>query len=177
MCDTNEEIALSKKIFKSANTVSEFMDLWSTFYENKICIPTYLSKFVGADDNPQATLELGKKLKEIAKRGFLAIDSQVGIPGYQKGYLVGFLPNSMIDIVIPNLNRYSGIIAFSLDIINAAAEGLFVTYDQDDNEIAESVVTKKMNGDPMTSVGTPDSLESIREWMSKTVRKLSLIHI
>lgn len=179
MCDTEKEREISKKIFLGAGKVSEFMDLWSKFYENKICIPTYLSKFVGAEDNPEANENLGLKLKEITRRGFLGVDSQVGIPGNQKAYLVGFLPESMAETVVVELNRYSGIVAFYSDIrdfhsqnINTTG-GLYVTYDALDEEIAESDKQKKMLGDPFThlTMVPVEDFESIREWMSKPVRK------
>lgn len=174
MCDTIQEIEISKKIFLSAKTVVEFMDLWSKFYENKICIPTYLSKFIGAGDNPEASEELGKKFKEISKRGVLAIDSQVGIPGSQKQYITGYMSTNLADVVIPELNRYSGIVAFYGPIVEMdTTDGLYVTYDVDDEEKEEGAKIKKMLGEPFTSIRGADtySFADIREWMSRPVKK------
>jgi len=174
MCDTIKELEFSKNIFLNAKTVIEFMNLWSKFYENKICIPTYLSKFVGASDNPEATLELGLKLKEITQRGVLSVDSQVGIPGNQKQYIVGFMPTKMADIVITEINRYSGIVAFYGDIEEKdTTKGLYLTYDALDKRIEESVQVKKMLGEPYTHITGADesAFKSIRKWMSKSVKK------
>lgn len=173
MCDTVKEMEESKEIFMKAKTVVEFMEIWSRFYENKICIPTYYSKFIGGPDNPQANIQLGHKLKEIAIRGFLAIDSQVGIPNEQKGYLIGFLPNTMVEMVVDNLNRYSGIISFYSNIKNfngEVCENLYVTYDPTE---AISSDANKMPGTPYTQIGRPDSdsFETIREWMSEKVKR------
>jgi hypothetical protein len=63
--DTREQ---SRKTFLKAKTMVDFMKLWSSFYENKICIPTYFASFVGAEDNEQATHELGLKFKFILNR-------------------------------------------------------------------------------------------------------------
>ena len=105
----------SKRRFLRAQNVVEFMELWSKFYENGICIPTYLSTFLqGSDNNKLATEELGLKLKEIARRGFLATDSQVTVPGYQKGYITGYVPEKLARILVQELNRYSGIVVKSI---------------------------------------------------------------
>jgi len=174
MCDTDAEFEISKKIFRSAQTVVDFMDTWSKFYENKICIPTYYSKFIEAEDNPEATKELGLKFKEIARRGVLAIDSQVGIPGNQKQYIVGFISPRLADIVIPEMNRYSSIVAFYSPIKDIdTTEGLYVTYDVDETERKKGAENKKMLGDPYTVLrgSDVDSWKSIRDWMSKPVKK------
>ena len=148
------------------------MELWSRFYENGICIPTYYSTFLEGDDkNEFATKELGLKLKEIARRGFLAIDSQITIPGEQKGYIIGYVPEKMAILLEAELNRYSGIVAFYNDIKNFSEDvsaGLYVTYDSD--KVAEG---RRMSGNPFTAVGNTDSdsFEMIREWMSKPVKK------
>ena len=174
MCDTEKERKISEKIFSKAKTVIEFMEIWSQFYENKICIPTYLDKFVGADDNPEASYELGKKLKEISQRGVLAVNSQVGIPGNQKQYIIGFMPTKMAEIVIRNINRYSGIVAFYGDIEEKdTTKGLYVTYDAFQDLIKTGAEEKEMYGDPYTHImgADVDSFEQIREWMSKDVKK------
>ena len=174
MCDTEAEMKVSKKIFQSAKTVVDFMDTWSKFYENKICIPTYYSKFIEAEDNPEATKELGLKFKEITRRGVLAIDSQVGIPGNQKQYIIGFMSPGLADIVVTEMNRYSSIVAFYSPIKDiVTTEGLYVTYDVDDVERKQGVENKKMLGDPFSVLRGPDvdSWNSIREWMSKPVKK------
>jgi hypothetical protein len=174
MCD-DAEMKRSKKLLKSATTVVEFMEIWSGFFENKICIPFYGAKFIGASDNPEATIELGKKLKEINMRGFLTIDSQVNVPGNQKGYVSGYIPETMAHYVVSELNRYSGIVAFYSDVKEFGRDvmGLYVTYDAFDDEIVKSAELKKMIGNPFTSLfaSESDSLEEIREWMSDKVKK------
>lgn len=177
MCDNISDMEKSKAVFLKCKTVVEFMETWSKFYENEICIPTYLSKFVGAEDNPQATYSLGKKLKEIARRGFLATNSQVNIAGNQKSYMVGYIPNKMAGLLARELNRYSGIVAFyndieDYDISKNIHSGLYVTYDALDDEISESAKNKKMTGEPFSVIpANDDSLDDIREWMSKEVKK------
>jgi len=178
MCDNELDMEKSKEIFLKCKTVVEFMEIWSKFYENEICIPTYHSKFVGAEDNPQATRDLGKKLKEIARRGFLATDSQVNIPGNQKSYIVGYLPNKMAKLLSEELNRYSGIVAFYSDIKDFREEDedvfehLFVTYDANDDEILKSAKNNKMSGVPFTTIPSYEgSFDTVREWMSKEVKK------
>lgn len=176
MCDNEKNMENSKRQFLKAETVVEFMELWSRFYENGICIPTYLSTFLEGDDkNEFATKELGLKLKEIARRGFLAIDSQITIPGEQKGYIIGYVPEKMAILLAEELNRYSGIVAFYNDIKDFSEDvsaGLYVTYDRQEGEIID-VNSRKMPGSPFTSVGNTDSdsFEMIREWMSKPVKK------
>lgn len=174
MCDTENEMKTSRKIFETAKTVVDFMDLWSKFYENKICIPTYYSKFIEAGDNPEASKELGLKFKEITRRGVLSVDSQVGIPGNQKQYIVGYISPNLAEVIIPELNRYSGIVAFSSPIVDIqTTKGLFVTYDVDDKETIEGAKNKKMLGEPFTILSGPDldSWETIRTWMSNPVKK------
>lgn len=174
MCNNEKAMESSKREFLKAETVVEFMELWSRFYENGICIPTYFSTFLeGSDRNEFATKELGLKLKEIAKRGFLATDSQITIPGEQKGYITGYVPEKMAHILAVELNRYSGIVAFYNDIKDFKEDvsaGLYVTYDPGEDGILNR---KKMIGNPFTSIGNTDlhSFNLIREWTSKTVRK------
>ena len=174
MCDTDAELEISKKIFLSAKTVAGFMDIWSKFYENKVCIPFYYSKFIGAEDNPEATKELGLKFKEISRRGVLADNSQVGIPGHQKQYITGFMSPRLADVVIPEINRYSGIVAFYGPIVELdTTKGLFVTYDVYPEEQKQGAEKKKMLGDPYSVLSGPDvsNWNSIRGWMSKPVKK------
>ena len=169
MCDNDEDMERSRVEFLKAESVVEFMELWSRFYENGICIPTYLSTFLeGSDRNEFATRELGLKLKDIARRGFLATDSQITIPGEQKGYITGYVPEKMAQILAEELNRYSGIVAFYNDIKEfeeSVSAGLYVTYDSTAEQVTEAVKLKKMLGEPFTSVGNtdPDSFEMIRE--------------
>ena len=62
-CEDPKYIAESEKKFKNAKTIKEFLHLWSKFYNNEICIPTYLDVFVGGEDNEQATYEMGRKFQ------------------------------------------------------------------------------------------------------------------
>lgn len=175
MCDNEQDMEKSKRQFLKAESVVKFMELWSRFYENGICIPTYLSTFLDGDDkNEFATRELGLKLKEIARRGFLAIDSQITIPGEQKGYLIGYVPEKMAILLAEELNRYSGIVAFYNDIKDFSEDvsaGLYVTYDSDERGVVAE--GRRMSGNPFTAVGNTDSqsFDMIREWMSKPVKK------
>src|SRR5205809_947933 len=94
-------------------------------------------KFIFAQRKSE-TKELGLKLKEIARRGFLGLDSQITIPGYQKGYLVGYVSEKMASLLAEELNRFSGIVAFYSDVKEFKeifGESLYVTYDATDEEV------------------------------------------
>ena len=177
-CENKIDIEKSRKLFKKANTVLKFLEVWSSFYENEVCIPTYLSTFIstGEDhDNPQANLKLGEKLKQITLAGIIPFDSQVTISGEQKGYMLAYVPKSIADTLTEELNRYSGIVAYytTLDTKEGGAQGLFATYDGTKEEGKEGAKLGKLFGNPMTNIGSTDfgTLESIREWMSKPVKK------
>lgn len=178
-CENQRDIEKSRKIFRDAKNVKQFLQVWSSFYENVVCIPTYLSTFVSDKedhDNIHATLKLGEKLKEITMAGIIPFDSQVTIPGEQKGYMLAYVPLNMAEKLTVELNRYSGIVAYYT--INSEklhdAEGLYVTYDGTDKEFKQGAKIGKLLGEPMTNIGKSDftTLESIREWMSKPVRKI-----
>lgn len=166
----------SKKAFLKAKTQEDFLNLWSKFYENKIQIPTYFGNFIGDEDsdNPYADIELGLKFREITLRGVMAIDSQVNVPGYQKGYVIGYMPKKLCDYVIEKLNKYNCIVAFNCPIREGlGVENLYVTYDQTNEQIEKSAKRGKMYGPGFTNIGRSDesSLDFIREWMSPEVKK------
>ena len=175
-CESEKDRENSKKIFMKAKTVKKFMKQWGKFYRNKICIPTYLDKFVGEitsgdqsnHDNPQANFELGEKLYKISKIGILAVDSQVTIPGNQKGYITAFVHKNLAERLAQECNRYPDIVAFYNTLYDKGSEGLYVTYD--------SLIVKenKMVGTPYSQVGRvdTDSLDQIREWMSEPVKRV-----
>lgn len=175
-CSSEKVQEESRKKFLKAQTVKKFMREWADFYKNKICIPTYLDKFVGARDNPEATFELGEKLYTIARKGILAVDSQVTIPGFQKGYIVSFVHKDLADRLAEECNRYSDIVAY-YNLLEKEEEGgqsLYVTYDALNPEIKQGAKEGKMLGEAYTQVGfiDKDSLEDIREWMSEPVKQV-----
>lgn len=132
-CDRNEIRNQSFYKFYNVNTLQEFLELYATFYENQICIPSYFGTFYGAEhgDNPEATYELGQKLKAITLSGIIPFDSQATIPYKQKAYLQAYVPNNYIKKITAELNRNNNIVAFWYDLTvkQEGARGMFVTWD------------------------------------------------
>lgn len=131
----DEEIEESYQRFLCCDNLKEFLSLWASFYENEVYIPGYLSKFVAAGDNPEATFEMGKKFQEITKCGVICTSSQVTILGKQKGYITAFINQSIRKELVEDLNRYSGIVAFTSKIFYKqdcyeGHDSIYVTYDK-----------------------------------------------
>lgn len=174
-CEDPKYIAESEKKFKNAKTIKEFLHLWSKFYNNEICIPTYLDVFVGGEDNEQATYEMGRKFQQIVKSGVIPHDFQVNDPTSQKAYVSAFAPSEITSYLTEYINRYPGFVAFYQDIESKDyPRGLYVTYDPDE---AQSVGSRRMGvfmGDAFTDVGSPreEAFDFIDEWLSKPVRKI-----
>ncbi len=157
--------------FKQVETLEQFLDLWSEFYLNKICIPSYYATFVGSPDNPRATFELGKKLIDITKIGVIPYDSQLTISGYQKGYIMAYIPEIIAESLSEELNRHDNIIAFTTDLHYNGVDNLFVTYNINDENKLKGVT--KISADV-------DTLEyyhcSIHSWISDGKLKQILNH-
>jgi len=162
-CDDDETRDYFKQQFYACHTVNDFLQLWSTFYENKVCLPSYYSTFVNDNgDNPQATLELGKKFKAITLMGVIPMDSQVTIPFKQKGYIHALAPTNIVRFIATDLNRYNNIIAFNYNLTESCvgARNLFVTYNDD-----------FITGEPYTHVGTMDNyVYYINAWINSTLK-------
>ena len=178
-CDSEKYQEESRKKFLKAKTVKKFMKEWAKFYKNKNCIPTYSSNFVGGEDNPEATFELGEKLYSIARKGILSVDSQVTIPGSQKGYILSFVHKDLASRLAEELNRYTDIVAYynyigKEDKMENGEQSLYVTYDALDPIIEQGAKEGKMLGKPYTRLGFIDgeSLEMIQEWMSEPVKRI-----
>lgn len=71
-CTKDKDRNISKDKFNKVKKLNQFIELWSGFYDNKICIPTYMDNFVGAEDNPDATMEMGRKFQEIVSYGIIS---------------------------------------------------------------------------------------------------------
>ena len=132
----DEEIEESYKRFLGCNNLEEFLSMWSLFYENKMYVPGYVSKFVGAADNPEATFEMGKKFQEITRLGVICTGSQVTISSRQKGFITAFIPSKIRQKLVENLNRYNNIVAFTSKIFYdqnpyEGHDSIYITYDED----------------------------------------------
>lgn len=167
-CNNPDDIEKSEKLFRAAETYKDFLELWSRFYLNKICIPTYLDNFVGAEDNPDATLEVGSKFREIVQKGVIPVDYQPGSPEGQKAYVIMFVPSDLARVLSIYINRYPGYVSFNQDFESGSLTDLYVTYDCSEQEEKNSVKKGVFFGEPHTHLGDPDkdALEFIREWLS-----------
>lgn len=164
----------SYRKFYNVNTLKEFLTLYATFYENQICTPFYYDTFYGnpTGDNKQANYALGQKFKKLTCAGIIVIDSQVTVPYSQKAYIQAFVPNHMIDKLAVELNRHDGIVAFFYDLMQdqEGSWGLYVTYDNDDNDGNFNVAT----GNPFSHVGKvrAEVLMSLQEWLNPNMKKI-----
>src|SRR5437868_10410390 len=95
-CEDTQTRVYFQKQFYACNTIFDFLQLWSDFYENKVCLPTYYGTFVSdKGDNPHANFALGKKFKAITLMVVIPMDSQVTIPLKQKGYIHALVPTDI----------------------------------------------------------------------------------
>ena len=164
-------------LFKSCNTVKEFLILWASFYENQICLPTYFDTFYGnpSGDNPQASHHLGQKFKAITLHGVIPIDSQVTIPYEQKGYIDVYVHNDDIRRLAAQLNRYNNIVAFHypLNTKERGARDLWVTYDSYNADKRLNQELGFPTGSPYTQAGIVNNyMPHISEWLNTQLRKL-----
>lgn len=166
-CESPEDIEKSEKLFMQARTYTQFLDLWSKFYTNEICIPTYLDNFVGGEDNPQATNEMGRKFQRIVGLGVIPIDFQTTIPGHQKGYVDALCPKDLAGPICEYINRYPGFVAFYKPI-DEEIKYLYVTYEDTEEKLKEYARMGVMLGTPYSHVGSPitEPLEFVHDWLS-----------
>jgi hypothetical protein len=146
----NPEESLLK--FKECNSLEEFLHLWSLFYENKIYIPTYGSKFDKSNKSNKSKnkSENIAKFQKITKAGIICLSSQSVIPGKQKGYITAYALQSSRSKLLEELNRYDGIVALGCEITESNAFTTYVTYEN------VAVNERRMNGKAVTSVGGGD---------------------
>lgn len=167
-CDDidGEDVQKSKLLFENATSWEEFLDIWSKFYVNEVCIPTYMSKFIGGPDNDQADLKTGLLFQKITKNGFLPIESQATIPGSQKEYVEGFVRKYEAPHLVNELNRFENIVAWWNEIdASSSLQGLCVTYD---SSLKPDKNTKTMIGNPFSFIGRSNAFpvfEDVRSWM------------
>jgi hypothetical protein len=167
-CEQEKYRQMSRSKFQKVRSYTEFLEIWSSFYQNRICIPTYFDTFVGAEDNPQATQEIGDKFREIVKHGVIPYDFQTNLPGIQKEYITAFVPTDLIQNLSIYINRYPGYIAFGQTLKSTDyIQDLYVTYDATDIEIKKSIQTGVFLGDPFTLIGYNgvDEFSYIQEWL------------
>lgn len=174
-CKDKKVRKLSKKKFHKAKSLEQFLELWSKFYNNEICIPTYYNTFVGAGDNPDATFEVGKKFQDIVKHGIIPTNYQPNsLKDLQKGYINMFVPNELVDYLSTYINRYPGYVAFWNDIADDfVINGLVVTYDPDEKEREVSQKVGVFMGDPFSMMGYAggDDYDFIEEWINNNVKE------
>jgi len=171
----------SKLLFKKCQTLDEFLELWSMFYENKIWLPYMYGLFVGSTDNPQATFNMGEKFKQMTQKGIIVHSSQVTIPYIQKGYINAYVPRKIIGDICIQLNRYNNIIAYANDLNSEDDINyyLYVTYEQHPKEVP----SKLMVGKERTHVGGIDYtvMYSIHKWinqeLSETIKSNNYVEL
>lgn len=177
-CNNPEDYEKSEKIFQKAKTFQEFLKLWQMFYLNRICIPTYVDNFVGAEDNPQADESMARKFVDIVEYGVVPYDFQINsLADGQKAYVLAYVPKETGWLITSYINRYPGYVAFSQSIsndINSNVENLFATYDPDEDQKDMSQRTGVLFGQPFTQLGlgAKEDMEQIREWLSRPLKKI-----
>jgi len=168
-CESQEGHTKSKEIFSQAKTYSQFLDLWSKFYINEICIPTYFASFIGDNDNKYATIEMGKKFQTITKYGLIPVNFQTNsLKSGQKAYVNLYATETVSSIITEYINRYPGFVAFYQDVNGeSCVNGLFVTYDPDKEQRKKTMKTGVFFGDPFSHMGTKsEDIDTIREWLT-----------
>jgi len=171
----------SEKSFKALTDVSQLHLLWRLFYTGEICVPTYVSDFVGAGDNPLATKDTARRFFEIVtETGLLFHNGQSGDKASrQKAYLLAYSYDQRLMLYMMNeLNRVSGMFAFFVNAnkwtqiprteaaqLNARIP---VTYDSGDPQVSDMV----LSGDAYSRLNTAgdSSLVFINEWLSPMMR-------
>ena len=175
-CSKEKDRNISRDKFNKVKTFQGFIDLWSKFYTNEICIPTYLDNFVGAGDNPDATIEMGKKFQEIVSYGIIPHNFQTNsLEDTQKAYVDMYVPNELASVIAEYINRYPGYVSFWQDIKDEFTLGdLVVTYDPTEEERKNSVKKGVFFGDPFSRLGYAgqDDFDFISEWLSKKAKKI-----
>lgn len=166
-CESVEDIKSSMKLFNRIETWDELLELWSSFYDNEICIPCYLSTFTDAEDNPEADRDMAEKFKTVTSYGIITTGSQASIKGNQKGFIEAFVPKGIARLLTTYLNRYPGIVAWYHDIAQDSTKGLFVTYDDYEAQIQKYKNTGVMLGEAFTQLGFSNGscFEEISTWL------------
>lgn len=159
----------SREIFLQARTYSEFLNLWSKFYSNEICIPAYFANFIGAEDNKHATRKIGRKFQEITNFGTIPVNFQTNsLKDGQKAYVILLATEQVTEVITEYVNRYPGFIAFYQDTSGeSCVNGLYVTYDPDKEQAKKTLKTGIFFGNPFTHLGTKSNdSDFIREWLN-----------
>lgn len=143
--DANERKA-SKARFAQVKTWQELIQLWVQFYEDKVCLPTYLATWTQRNDvgmskytqDIEAALSIGQQLAHISLcTRILFNDGQAGTP-QQRAYLCGFTTKTnlpMVRALTAFVNRQSGFVmtwwhdSNPKDAPKNRLNELFVTYD------------------------------------------------
>jgi len=173
--DCSDEVIQTRELkrFADVKTMEEFFTLWGKFYLNQMCVPVTAGSFVGALDNPEATLGLGRLFDKITRFGLIPIDSQVNIPFHQKAYVIMFGTEDAVTFLSQELNRYPYVVAFTQDPPvskkdTGCIHDLYVTYDGDDEDIIEGKKMGHSLGSPYTTMGAPmrDTLKVIGKYLN-----------
>ena len=107
--------------FKEISTIPEFLDLWSNFYSNQVYTFGYFALYVGAEDNDEATFEIGKQFAELTRKGVLFTNGQQSDPKYdQYEQQFGFINEQHLD-KLQQLNTVPGITVKMTDLRNASS--------------------------------------------------------
>lgn len=175
-CKKEKDRINSKNIFMQLKTPEEFFDTWGKFYENKICIPGYISNFIGSSDNPQATFDMGKKFKEITSYKIIPYDFQTNsLESGQKAYINMFVPYNLSRYLPRYINRYPGYVAYSQPILGYSGPlDLIVTYDASSEEAKMNKKTGILFGEVSTGLGEDgkETFEYIQEWLNDSVKSV-----
>ena len=119
----------SQQQFRKARSWREWVDLWTRFYADRMCLPAYSGVWTGRDDSPgevsttfeggdyQKMLDTGKRLAQLSRAtGLLFDDGQAGDSKLaQRQYLTGFAParfQPVLHAVSEEINRIPGLVAF-----------------------------------------------------------------
>lgn len=167
-CSSQADREKSKDIFSQAKTYSQFLDVWSRFYINEICIPFYFDNFIGGEDNKYTTMKMGEKFREITKHGLIPVNFQVNsLKDGQKAYIILFATEAVCNIITEYINRYPGFVAFYQNSKEGNdINGLFVTYDPNKEQAKKTMKTGVFFGNPFSVVGVSSGqLDFIREWL------------
>lgn len=174
-CSDQEGHSKSKEIFSRAKTYQEFLNLWSKFYSNEICIPTYFSVFIGAEDNKHATKKMGQKFQEITEHGVIPTNFQTNnLKDGQKAYVNLLATEEVADAITIYINRYPGFVAFYQDTTGeSCVTGLFITYDPTKEQTKKTMKTGVFFGDPFTHLGIKsDDINFIQEWLNPSMKNV-----
>ena len=168
----------SREAFGKATSWQEFLELWSKFYSNEICIPAYHGNFIDEKgDNGQANEVLGKIFQDITRNDLICVDSQVSVKGEQKAYCVGYTFHHIAKPLFIELNRYEGISAILLDLNATKSEYSpffpFVTYSDWNQDRKRHDAGNRMLGNAYThlGIGFENDTDDITEWLNDDMKE------